>query len=208
MKNLLSKFFNKNGLIVTLLLGLIVSVVASRIENLIQKQRYLELLQIEIRTNYLTALRTINATASELSTQTFPYFSTAVYEAGLESGYILTISPLLQSQIMSIYNPFLQETNHFVKQQSMIVEEYNRGWQKCVFEQTLESNDPSSFCAKEKQLKEFADQVITSELKQYISTSVEKELQEISNKFNPTQNRLKSPLLRLLMGTEVLGIQK
>ena len=98
MKNLLSKFFNKNGLIVTLLLGLIVSVVASRIENLIQKQRYLELLQIEIRTNYLTALRTINATASELSTQTFPYFSTAVYEAGLESGYILTIVKNLQDK--------------------------------------------------------------------------------------------------------------
>lgn len=201
---LIRKIFNKNGLIITLLIGSLISLVSFKIEDLIRRQRYLELLQVETRMNYLTASNIAKQLSNQGLITNYNVFSTDVFKAGLESGYILTIPLNLQSEIFSVNTKYIPEINQITNHQSEIINQYAFVWEKCVLEQSF---DQSLSCEKEKQILNLAEGTY-SKLLADTAKEVEKNLKNLSDNFKPTQDRLKSPLLLLFMGKETLGIQK
>lgn len=201
---LIRKVFSKNGLIITLLIGSLISLGSFKIEDLIRRQRYLELLQLETRMNYLTASNIAQQVSNQGLITNSDVFSTDVFKAGLESGYILTIPLYLQSEIYSVYTKYIPEINQIINHQSEVINQYTFAWEKCVLEQSFDQN---LSCEKEKQILNLAE-VTYSKMLADTAKEVEQNLKNLSDNFKPTQDRFKSPLLLLFMGSETLGIQK
>lgn len=201
---LIKKVFTKNGLIITLLIGSLVSLISFKIEDQVKRQRYLELLQIEIRMNYLTASDIARKLSNQGSINNFNVFSSDVFKAGLESGYILTIPQHLQSEMYAIYTVGIPEINNIIYHQTTLIEQVEYEWELCILDQAL---NPSLSCEKKKMLRDIAEHTY-SQLRADVASHLERQLQNLSDDFNPAQERLDSPLLRLLMGGQILGIQK
>jgi len=204
MKTFLRKLFSRTGIIATLFIGTVIGISVFKIEDSIKRQRYLELLQLEIRSNYLTAVDISNKKSNQGLIDNYEVFSSDVFKSGLASGYILTIPQDLLARMYAIYTVGVPRMNNTIDHQTALMEQIAYEWELCILDQ---STNPDLSCTEEETHRKIAEGAY-SDLLAYVGEGFSKELQSLSDNFNPTQDRLNSPFLSLFMGRETLGIQK
>lgn len=208
IKRFFKILFSTKGLIISLCLGILVSLLGFLIQDQIQRQRYLELLEFEIRENYLTAtneMKTFNQTGI---IYTHTPFHDDVYKAGLQTGYLLTIKdPDILSSIYSLYDEYLPKVNKLGDQEVNTIDLYSNKWAACISDNLYNMNGKNNTCNKEKQTFDEVQRQYSG----YINTidqQVAKTTYSIGLRFNPTQDRLHSWWMKRLMGDKALKIQE
>lgn len=201
--NFFRSIFSINGLIATILIGIFISLFSFIIQDQIQRQRYLELLELEIRQNYSATVIEINNYNKTGIIQNHTPYSDEVFKAGLQSGYLLTVDPQVLGQIYLFYNLYLPKMNNLISKESLVIDNYQNAWEKCVDDNYYVPKN----CSQEKNVAE----MIQKQYSKYMydgDMALSKILYDLGLKFNPTKDRLNSPVLRLFMGTQSLGSQK
>ena len=203
--SLLKWFFSVDGAVITLTLLVIGSILAYVIQDAIQRQRYLELLEFEIRSNEIKANTMINTYNKDgLLYIPFSQFNTEVYNSGLQSGYILTIDPGIQSQLLGLYVDYLPNVNKLISSEEDVIKRSQQKWEDCLINSSISTNNQKDVCKQEKQQLDNAQKIISgSVVNDYKQAS--QNLSKIN--FNPTQERLHSPL-KYLMGSQSLKVQQ
>ena len=187
-----------------ILLLLTSALVAYYVQETFQRQRYLELLELELRQNYIEAGQVMQIyNKSGILLNHTPY-SSKVYEAGLQSGYILTLEPVILSSITAYYNTYLPKINDLDTQSWQIMQTYNIEWQKCLI-RLIAINKLSDDCTTEEKMKDAAIKTFSKYLAQ---TAQDMQKNTLEIKFNPTQERLNNPFLSFLMGQKRLKVQE
>lgn len=194
-------------MILTILLGIFISLIANSIQDKIQTQRYLELLQLQINTNLINLTVEINSDAINLHVLHVP-LSDSAYKSGLESGHLLNVKLDTLAKIQRFYTFALPAINKLSDHTVNLINDYELRWQHCIIENALKQNNSSKpICENEEKLMNITKQELSKSLKLDLKLA-EQSLKEIKKEFNPTRDRLSSPLLHLLMGNEKLAIQE
>lgn len=204
---ILKWFLSVNGLVFAILMGIIINSSSNVIQDKIQRQRYLELLQLEMRMNHNQAKTDIQQFEKDGVILIRRSFRSEVFDSGLQSGYLLSIDPKVLAGIYVLYTTYLPSVNNLVEHQSGIIEDYLTVWEKCVFDLDLPKSIGKSNCDDEKRVFKAVEKFYSESIYNHIKQA-EKSLWDTSIKFNPTQDRLNSPILRLFMGTDRLKIQE
>lgn len=204
IRNRLKWFFSVDGVVVTLFVLIVAALGAFIIQDRIQRQRYLELLELEIRENMLKIQSETKFYHDSGVIYNHTPYSTDVYQAGLQSGYLLTIDPNVQAQLFALYDAYIPAMNKIENRQDEIMYSYSNNWEHCVVDNS-QTNDGKDHCAKEKALKDYAFKTYSKFLNDEAS-QVAGIIEKIN--FNPTQERLHSFLLRFLMGDKRLKVQE
>lgn len=205
---LLLKKFTKdtfvNGLIFGAIFSLIVNVVTIQMQESIQKQRIYEALENEILTNSITASTIIEENNKIIKEDSLPdyYHPSAVYNNDVWNSqealkYIVQLDPELQAEIFSYYNPYLIQVNE-INQKDILL-----------------TNDDLRFCYSDYEAltsleKQKCKRVYYEFLENESTTAsgVFDWSEELLAKFQPTKDRLKNPLLRLIMGSRAIEALK
>ncbi|RJR28425.1 hypothetical protein C4564_05585, partial [Candidatus Microgenomates bacterium] len=97
--------FTSRGLIIVLLSGILVSLISSRLEDLVKRQRYLELLQLEIR-NHVNKSNILSKTYIDNSGDLYnkEYIPDQFYQAAVNSGYLSSVDPEMLLKIVVYYS--------------------------------------------------------------------------------------------------------
>jgi hypothetical protein len=204
IRSILKWFFSVDGAVITLFLLIIAALGAFVIQDSIQRQRYLELLELEIRSDQIQANSEIQAFNTKGSIYIHTPYKTKVYDAGLQSGYILTLDPSIQSQLFVLYNVSIPGENKLADHAQEIMDYYYNNWEHCIID-SLDTINKTNLCSREKTQMDFTDKTYSKFLKDD-ATSLINTITKI--KFNPTQERLHSLLLRLFMGDKRLKVQE
>ena len=204
---ILKWFLSVNGLVFAILMGILINSSSNMIQDTIQKQRYLELLQLEMRMNHGKAKRYIEEFLKNGVISIHTPFRREVFDSGLQSGYLLTIEPKVLADIYVLYTTYLPGLNNLVGHQFGIIEDYLTVWEKCIFDLSLPKSIGKNNCDDENRVFKDVEKVYSKSIFNNIKQG-EKSLWSTSINFNPTQDRLRSPMLRLFMGTDRLRIQE
>src|SRR5579872_48117 len=111
IRNMLRWFLSGEGAIVTLTLLVIAGIVGYLIQDAIQRQRYLELLELELRGNYNNANIEIKMVNNHQYLYSHIPIHTEVYYAGLQQGYLITLDPQTQGQLYALYTGYFVNMN-------------------------------------------------------------------------------------------------
>ncbi|HCS78573.1 TPA: hypothetical protein DIV55_02415 [Patescibacteria group bacterium] len=199
-------FFTSRGLIVVLLSGIFVSIISSRLEDTVRRQRYLELLQLEIR-NHVINSNILSQMYKDNNGDLYSkqYIPDQFYRAVVNSGYLTSVDPDVFLKIVVYYN-LVNDSNDSLRRSYLNLDKIYTDIEICEYEATNSAEMVS--CAEQKDIFDKAQKSISSQqisvwgnLQKFI---YDKEL----NKFNPTQERKNSLILRLLMGSEALPMQE
>ncbi|OGC51262.1 hypothetical protein A2982_04160 [candidate division WWE3 bacterium RIFCSPLOWO2_01_FULL_39_13] len=167
----------------------------------------MELLQWEITNIAMQASGELTAFIKNegvlLFYQSYP---SRVYAAGLTNGYILSLSPDIISRITSFYDVRVEGSNVLLDNIEKIRSENTKALELCLLNSTAESDEITT-CEKETQLKRISDKMY-SERRIELVSEIGSEAFKILEVFQPTENRLKSPFLRLFMGNEAVEVMK
>jgi len=209
IRNTLRKIISKEGAAVTLILLILASVIGFIIQDQIQKQRYLELLQFELNSNVINANIEVKSVLNKKYILNHSSFSTAVFNAGLQQGYLLTLNPTVMGQLYELYTTYLPEMNWLMNHDMDIINSYEMKWEECE-DNAIINGTTKDQCSLEHQQylaiqKQYSIYIAQDDL------MVTKQISTI--KFNPTQERLypKNPvsfILRVLMGPDSLKVQQ
>jgi len=192
-----------NGILITFILGIFINVVSNRVQDIVERQRYLEILQYELTQIGLSTyfeIKEFNDSGLILAHKDYP---TVVYEAGLNNGYLLTVNQEQLVKITSFYN-YLYGVSALSSRYDAEMDEYQIGVDSCLITTPLTQTD---ICGKETSDRDMA-QKYYSTLMVNVSKGISEKAVDILNEFRPVQRRLGSPLLRLLMGTNTMEILK
>jgi len=206
--SLIRWFFSSRGLAILLLAGITVNLTANNIDDTIKKQRYLELLEWEIKSHVIYA-----QSLSELSKTNFPsskyklLIPTKFYDSVLNSGYLTSIEPEVLSSIIRYYENIDANYNERLKAYLLEIDNEGLEWKNCAY-----SAFSASISAELDKCDESFNE-IKSTISEQVNTTWSEAAMEIFDKnidqiFNPTQKRLNSPILRLLMGNKALQFMK
>ncbi len=210
IRKMLRWFLSGEGAIVTLSLLVLAAIIGFLIQDAIQKQRYLELLQLELRANYNTATNEIKNVNNHQYLYFHVPFHAEVYNAGLQQGYIITLNPNTQAQLYSFYNTFLPAENVLTQRDMDIINEYETKWEQCIIDNNQLVIKSSPLCDSEHSTYLTVQQTYS----EFIARSEVNVWQNISKiNFNPTEDRLHPKnlaglILRLLLGPDSLKIQQ
>jgi len=195
-----------NGLIVTLLIGIIINATSDHIQKIINRQKYFELLHWEITTHVMNANNIFDSINEDGVVYNRKPYQNMIYNSGLNNGYIFDLDPNEIAKITSYYNIIVNSVNTsdqtvFDLQNNLFIE-----WSNCTVSLKDEPKNEgdckklgSKYHAAQEQFAiDFAD---TAEM-------ISGYAFEILDSFRPTKTRLESPFLRLLMGSESLEILK
>lgn len=207
LPNILKWFLSLNGLVFTILVGILINSSSNFIQDKIQRQRYLELLQLELRMNHSNAVTEINNFNDTGIIYNHVPYQTAVYQSGLQTGYILTLNPDILGELYILYSGYLPKLNQIADHQVQIRNKYMEDWEHCIIDTSSRNLDTKKTCELQEQLLKSVDKTYSG-LTKDTAVAMEKTLWDISVKFNPTQERLKSPILRFFMGDHRLKIQE
>lgn len=206
LKKFFYYLFSLNGLVVTLLIGISISLISSKIDEIVERQRYLELLELEIRLNQSEYKTILNSYQSDKVIYTDVFINDSVYKAGLEKGYVLTIDNSVLPKVVALYGTI----NTYNK---ILEDNYNRKryfqeqFEQCIFSKLYHEQENKELCKKEQasyiEAQRFYSEEILKIWEGFAETS-----NDTANSFNPTKERLNSTLLNLLITDKPLEIQK
>lgn len=190
-----------SGLILGALLSLLINMMSIKIQGAIDRQRVLESIENEIRTNQLIADLNINLAMRQRNQNANQYirpqeFTKDVWQQSIEPLlFISTLPNNIQASINTFYSLLIPHSNNMNK---MLADEYTQEMIGCFDYGKILSPAEQKLCNDKYHL-------YLINVAQYISADVANESTEILKLFHPTKDRLNNPLLRLFMGTE--GIQ-
>lgn len=197
-------FFTSRGLIVLLLSGSMVNLTANYAEDMVKRQRYLELLQYEITWHISFASR-LSKENSENNYSDFNkhFIPSKFYQSALNSGYLISTDPVLFLEITTYYE-LVNLANQRLERQYEHYDQLNKNWVICEYSATTSASLIS--CDEHKKILDKA-QMFISEREKTIWNGTIRWIYEsqIDKKFHPTQDRLTSPILRLLMGSNSIA---
>lgn len=204
LKSAIRWILSSNGVLFTLILGIFVNFFSSYLQDLTQRQRYLELLQLEV-TNHAIDSETLMNRYDEFGELNLvrPYH-TDVYLVGLQNGYILSLPPATISSLNAYYTILIPSYNVMIEEVNNRNQIYADAYQACLIESIVR---PAVDCTEEESLKKNALSIY-SETADSVAAEVNKSSNEILDTFRPAQDRMRSPLLRLLMGSQSLEALK
>lgn len=191
------------GLIFGALFSLVVNIFTVQIQETLNKQLYLEAVEHEIVNHYLQSLNYINKVADILKnngkpnyfSDTVPVYTTTTWENADTVRYIVALDPKIQGSIMSYYSTTVPGvTSILIRDETLTTKEL----EKCYFD----------FESLTKDLQDECMYTYYSYLKRQID-AVDHASQiafNVLGEFHPTQDRLSSPLLRMLIGKEAVPI--
>jgi hypothetical protein len=209
IRGVLQWFFSINGVIVTLTILIFASLITFIIQDQVQRQRYLELLQLELNNNTISANLEIKSVVNKKYLFSHNPIAMEVYNAGLQQGYLLTIDPKVLSQLYSLYHAYFPGMNTLMNHDMDIINNYELDWEKC------EDNDIANNIIEDQCAQEHEEYLaIQKQYSMYIAQDdvlIAKQISQV--KFNPTEERLhpKTPIgfiLRVLMGDQSLKVQR
>lgn len=194
-----SKFDNfVGGLIFGAIFSLVVNIVTVQIQEEINKQRALEALENEIMINVLQAneIKKTNDEASKKHTPInfFYYSPTYSIDFWTQSSeplrYTAQLEQDVQGRIMVLYSSIFKNANGYVNRTNNLIEQELPG----CFTDDFEYKQNDSHCVKLEATIRTSENLAADIVSQYGN--------EVLGYFHPTQDRLKSWFLRLLMGTK------
>ncbi len=203
IRSILKWFFSVDGAIVTLVILIIGGFGAYVIQDTIQRQRYLELLELELRNNQIAANIEVETFNKNGVIQYHVPYSSDVYKAGLQSGYLLTIDPTTQGELYTFYNIYLPKINQIDSHLTNTIADYSQKWEDCIINNLLINN--KNACENETKLKDQVEKSYSGIMKND-AIGMWQTINKIQ--FNPTEQRLHSPLLKLFMGDKRLKVQE
>ena len=208
LKKIIAFIFSSNGIIITLFIGILINFISNQISDITSRQRYLELLQMEIRYHVVRS----NAIGDEYERSGTLYneafASDDIYKAGLESGYLLEIDPDILSQIV-VYYTAVPIVNSWLSEFHGIIKESKTKWFECMNANHIEYPEglSTAVCSRERSDYEWVLRTYSVEIASSWNYLVQSSPNFI-NEFNPTEDRIGSPILRMIMGGEALGLLK
>ena len=190
-----------NGLIFGAIFSLVVNIITIQIQESIQKQRIYEALENEILTNSITAASIMDENDRAIKDGVAPdyYHPSATYNndvwnSGEVLKYIVQLDPDLQAEIFSYYNPFILQINEISQKDILLT---NDALKSCYTDYENLNNLKKSVCRR--------SYYNFLEKESGAASNVYDWSEELLGKFHPTKDRLKSPILRLIMGKKTIG---
>lgn len=187
------------GILVGALFSLIVNVITVQVQEVVDRQKYLEALEHEIMGHYIQSmgkgesildLRENNQDANPYSF--ISRYDTSVWESGNASGYIYDLEPNIQSKVEGYYPYMVFPANRMLDRAEDAVNNLEEDYVRCILEERTDcvvlrkAFDNSANYYEETQLT--AVQMVNNSS------------YELMNEFHPTQDRLDSFVLRIFMG--------
>jgi len=200
-KDLIRWFLTSRTSLVLLLAGVVVSIATSHMEDMVKRQRYLELLEYEIET-HLAEAKNLPEQYNESTDFNKHYIPNKFYQSVLNSGYLISIEPQLFLEITTYYE-LVNLANQRLQRNYDYHDQIENDWVLCGYNATSSATLES--CDEKKQILDKANNYIPEREKNIWNGTVKWIYDyEINKKFHPTQDRLDSPLLKLLMGNKAL----
>lgn len=204
------RFFKKSkidnfvgGLIFGAIFSLFVNVFTVQLQEAIYKQRVLESVESEIVSNLLFTKNVFEFNLEEIKENKQPNYyhisqkySKNVWENSEALKYVIELDPNTQVQLTTYYDYTVSKNNEFLEKDDELSREK---LSNCYFNEGLNE-------LEKKDCVEWYYQFLQNEISS--AESVFNGTLDILEVFHPTQDRLNSPLLRLLMGSEVVEIMK
>lgn len=207
-----AKFDNfVGGLIFGAIFSLVVNIATVQLQETITKQRYYEAIEQEMITHYLKASnvidlnrKLINGEIKETFLTSYPYtYSQTFWDEGDAIAYIQQLDPIAQGRITTYYSTTVDFANVFINQYRQTYLDLDSDYQKCSYIEVSKSTS----CTGLKNARDAAYRSFESAqygaAKQLYNTYL-----DARQVFHPTQDRLESPILRILMGEKAMPILK
>jgi hypothetical protein len=200
------------GLIFGAIFSLLVNVVTVKLQEDINKQRYLEALEREIIFHTLTVNNINNEVNRVVNLDNNDYitadgllrlrYNTRVWDSDYLQPYIFELKPDVGAKINAYYETIIRNAN---LQMDKNIDNYEKIYARCSpFRILIEE--------KESEEKDFCNEIVKNtallQKEAAFSNLVVEYVTDIRNNFHPTQNRLNSWWLRLLLGGESFKIME
>lgn len=203
------KIFKDNflsGLILGAIFSLVVNIISMQAQGKVEKQRILEAIENEVASNMIQASNVIKGNLKEIKDNkgvnffhNYQKYSRDLWEQSSEPiQYVAQLKPLIQSEISVYYTIVIPMNNEMqVKLNQLADIQY----MNCAsdFDNLKLSKEIHKQC--DDNYYNLLRMEATGGAKYIFDTS-----NELLNKFHPTQDRLNSPVLRFLMGSESMRI--
>ncbi len=190
------------GLIFGALFSLIVNIISMQIQGKVDKQRVFEAIENEIVSNLIQASGNLSTANRQSDKDANPFitvrkFSRDIWEQSIEPlQYVAQLDSKNQILINSYYSYLIPETNAVIDMRNAL---YIKSMEDCYnFNRVLTANE------KEICNRKYHSYLDLNAL--YNSDDVFKKSSELLKTFHPTQDRLNSPILKFLMGSESMRI--
>lgn len=195
-----------NGLVITLLIGILINTTSDYIQKIVNRQKYFELLQWEMTTHLMNADSVFSSINDDGAVYNRKMYQNLIYNSGLNNGYLFDLSPNEIAEITSYYNVIINYANTTDESMFELRDNLFEEWSNCVFSlKDLPENEDE--CENLKSKYDAAQEQLTKVV--FDSASMVLDYSEkILNNFRPTKKRLESPFLRFFMGSESLEILK
>lgn len=190
------------GLIFGAIFSLFVNIITVQIQESINQQLYLEALENEIASHLIQAKVSVQEADKALREQRRPNFynSAEPYETRVWNNsdglrYIVKLHPKVQGEISAYYSYIIRGNNSTIlKEESLI----NIRLKDCYFDFVKLTKDRQGECIQEYQ----------SHLLRKVSSfdQVFKHANNALTIFHPTSDRLRNPLMRILIGDKAIEI--
>lgn len=202
----IKRIFGTNGLILTLLLGILINTTSTLIQEKINKQKYFELLQWEITSHMLYAGRVFTTFNQDGIIYNPQPYQDIVYKSGLNNGYLFDLSPDMISKITSYYDVIVNGINNLDDIAVSSMTDFRKEWMSCIFTLKTEPRNGEK-CDHLKIKAEEADKIYSEQLFKSASQVYENNT-PLLKEFRPAAERMNSPLLRFFMGSRSIEIMK
>lgn len=202
------KIFKDNflsGLILGAIFSLLVNVMSMQLQTIVEKQRILEALENEIAANYIQAVSDTDNALNERKNQknaniftlTHRFFLRDLWEQSTDARqYVAQLDQKQQRQINAYYNYLIPITNLYVETSNEINIKF--------MERCFDPNEEITV-VEQQSCNEMYYSLLTGNASN-LSYKVALESYNVLEAFHPTKDRLNSPLLRFLIGSESIRI--
>jgi hypothetical protein len=185
---------------------------SDRVVDVVAQQGYEEMLSYEMRNNTLLAGSIFSDFNQDGEILIERYLFDDVYKAGLSSGNLLRIDTENLISILPMYS-VIPIYNELIKSEHESAKTALSDWYSCLnnweaeIKLGLVDEDDMEKCKLESEVNIAVVKNTSTNLLNFWSNFYDLSA-TVSANFTPTQNRLKSPILRSLMGTKTLEILK
>lgn len=201
------KIFKDNflsGLILGAIFSLVVNVISMQVQGKVEKQRILEAIENEIYQNNVLAndnvTQAINQRKNKINASSYTIarkFSRDIWEQSVEPlEYVAQLKSNMQIEINAYYNIAIPASNQLIE---TLNSEYIGNMKNCFDDYIKKTEEEQNLCNDKQYF--YLDSVAL-----YPSRLVYDQAIKILEIFHPTQDRLNSPILRFLMGSESMRV--
>lgn len=189
------------GLIWGALFSLVVNVVTIQLQESLQRQRIFEAIENEILANMITAASVMEENDLIIENKQAPdylklpaIYNDEVWRSSEALKYIVQLDPLIQAELYAYYNPYIMLTNWTGEKETLLAEQ---NLKDCYFDFGSLSSSMQQDCRN--------NYYNFLEAQSGAASGVYDWSDYMLDVFHPTQDRLNSSLLRLIMGKKAIG---